>query len=86
MEDENGQKYTATHLRNQMVAHVAINYEAMYPLLKDHITVPLKTWCYDMLDPNTEGEFSCLVVLRELLNVSLIYLLKSCFTDSMDIT
>ena len=66
MVHEDGTLYTANHLRNQMVAHVAINYESMYPLLQDHITVHLKRWCYDMLDPNTEGEFSCLVVLREL--------------------
>ena len=85
MQDENGQQYSAIHLRNQMVAHVAINYDVMYPLLKDHITVPLKSWCYDMLDPNTEGEFACLV-LREPLNVSYIYFIKSSFADSMDMT
>ena len=66
MMNEEGLTYTCTHLRYQMVAYVAMNYEAMYPLLKDHITVSLKKWCYDMLDPNTEGDFSSFVVLREL--------------------
>ena len=53
MVNDEGLTYTCNHLRYQMVAYVALNYETMYPLLKDHITVSLKKWCYDMLDPNT---------------------------------
>ena len=61
MVNEEGFTYTSTHLRYQMVAYVAMNYEAISPLLKDHITVSLKKWCYDMLDSNTEGDFSSLL-------------------------
>ena len=64
--NEEGLTYTSTHLRYQMVAYVAMNYEAMYPSLKDHIAVSLKKWCYDMLGPDTDGDFSSFDVLREL--------------------
>ena len=54
MHNEDGEMYSASHLRRQTVAYAAENYHDIHTLIKDNIAPQsVQEWCIDMLDPNT---------------------------------
>ena len=71
MHNEDGEMYSASHLRRQTVAYAAENYHDIHPLIKDYIAPQsVQEWCIDMLDPNTEADFAAMIVMREMTKVS----------------
>ena len=71
MYNEDGEMYSASHLRRQTVAYAAENYHDIHPLIKDYIAPQsVQEWCIDMLDPSTEADFAAMIVMREMTKVS----------------
>ena len=70
---DTGEVYSATDLRNQMVAFCVENSEQMHKKLKPHLDTPFKTWLLMQLDPQQESDHATILALRHLLKVSHIY-------------
>ena len=70
MVDEKGNFFSPQNFRLQAIDYVAVNYSDMYPVLENHITTSLKTWCTKMLSDQEPADFPLCVAVRYLIDVS----------------
>ena len=88
--DDNSRLYSAYDLRLQAISYIAINYEEVFPAIKDYLNATLKKYLLNMIDCKTEGDSAMFLAVRRVTKVNeMIYIhiiLLYCLQFHLDYT